>query len=675
MALARQRKVLLGDGKDGGQKQYKGGYIMLRTITPEEMKRVEAQAMALGWVTGEALMQRAAAQVAEAVAGFVPKQSPGVLWVCGTGNNGGDGLAAARILRGRLPGLTSWVWLLEGELSPDAARELRRLEVEAPEVQVRRLPLDAPLPPMPEAVHCMVDALLGTGLSRAVEGIPADLCRMLTRRKREGIPLVSVDIPSGLHGETGAVLGVAVEATCTVTFHRPKLGLYLGQGPDLGGQVRVKDIGLPPSVDDAEGYGVAQREDVPGFFVPRKRVSHKGTYGRVLVLAGSRGMAGAAALCAEAALRTGAGLVTIACPDCIVDTLQQLCPCATCLPLPPEGGDVAWSLLTPALEAADAVAAGCGLGQGVAAQNLMERLVQWLAVTQRPAVLDADGLNLLAALVEAEGLKNNLRLGPMHVLTPHPGEAARLLATTREQVLTDGVAAARAIQARYGASCVVKGATSILVWGQGMALNVLGTPAMAKGGSGDVLCGVLASLLAQAAHGIPPAAGIELLQAGCGLHGTAGVAAAHRYGERGMMATDLCKELGRVARTSRRRPSSRRDESGGCKGFGPSSPLGRLVWVTVDRKLGSSQPQGQPYPVNCGYVQEVLEEKNEWQDAYVLGPTAPVEVFEGEVIARIRSRGMKGERWVVAAPGTRMKAGDIRAATAFGEGGEAVECL
>jgi len=518
------------------------------------MKRVECRAMAERDVTGEELMERAAGHVAAAVERRLAGKPGRVLCVCGTGNNGGDGIAAMRLLRRREPWRPVSLWLLEGTLSPDASLQIRRLAEEAPDIAIEPIREGNGLPALPADTVCAVDAVFGTGLSRPVAGAAADLCRLMEEACTGGIPVVAVDIPSGLHGETGKVLGAVVRATETVTFHRPKTGLFLGAGPDLAGLVTVAPIGIAPEWDDAAGFWVAAEENVPAWFPPRPRDCHKGSFGRVLVLAGSRGMAGAAAICAMAALRTGAGLVRVACPEEIVDVVQQLCPCATCLPLPVGG---AAEPLADACAWADALAVGPGLGTGPDAKA---RVLQALALLRnggpKPAVLDADALNILAQ----DGNAHGAAFAPCCVLTPHPAEAARLLDVSVQEVLGDPPGAARALQARFGASVVLKGASSILVAGLEEGLNILGSPGMAKGGSGDALTGVLAALLARkraasedllmdtqsAATNLPGPDVFLALQAGTALHGLAGRAAAAAFGEWGMMATDLCDQLGRV---------------------------------------------------------------------------------------------------------------------------------
>lgn len=511
---------------------------MLCTISTEDMRRVEARAMEETNITSQELMQRAAAHVAAAAERLTKDRTGFVLAICGPGNNGGDALAALRMLSAGEGGFAAQAWLLEGNLSPDSARELNRLEKEAPQVSIRRIAAEsAQVPVIPMDTACVIDGLFGTGLSRPIAGGAALLCEGMSAAHASGIPVVAVDIPSGLHGDTGVPLGLAVHATETVTFHRPKTGLYLGLGPNHTGTIRVGGIGIPNPLDGAPGFQVAEETDMPRFFRVRTPVTHKGSYGRVLVFAGSRGMAGAAAICATAALRAGAGLVTALCPEAILDTLQQLCPCATCIPLP-EDTNAAWELFRAALSKADAVAAGCGLGSSPWAGGLMARLLTTLEETGIPAVLDADALNLLASGGET------CRLRPCHILTPHPAEAARLLGIATADVTADPLKGAALIKERFGASVALKGAASVLLSGEQQGLNILGTPALAKGGSGDILTGVLSALLANRAQGALSLSDFEILQAGTALHGLAGRAAEKKVGQRGVLATDVCGFLG-----------------------------------------------------------------------------------------------------------------------------------
>ena len=527
---------------------------MWSTIAPAEMKRIETNAMARGLCTGEELMQRAALAVAEAVRRC--RRTGKVIALCGTGNNGGDAFAAMRILAAD-DAFSGECWLLDGRLSQDGQRELNRLQQEFPQVIIRQLRSESEYAQkgvlldetgktitLDESVGCLIDGLFGTGLSRPVAGTAAALCRLACEAYEAGVPVIAVDIPSGLCGSTGQVLGHAVHATETITFHRPKPGLFLRQGLDVSGRITVSDIELLPAWDDADGLPVCQPEDVPTLLPCRNRTGHKGDHGRVTLLCGSTGMAGAAALAATAALRTGAGLVTVACPESILNIVQTLCPCATCLPL---SGNVqeAWAQLKPLLENADALGMGCGMGQSLWAQGMVRHMFQWLSCQPLPAVIDADALNLLSQMDATE-------LNLSHcILTPHPGEAARLLGSSVAEIINDAPGSANQLHKQYGASIVLKGATSVLVTAEGAALHVLGTSAMGKGGSGDVLTGVLCALLAERTRQPHHATMLTVLQAGCGLHGLAGCAAEKRYGNRGVLATDLCRYLGLAAEPGR----------------------------------------------------------------------------------------------------------------------------
>lgn len=507
---------------------------MLYTISPQDMKRIEREYMAQTGVSALALLERAAASVADAAAPYLWHGAK-LLVLAGTGNNGGDGLTAARLLLTRFDTLRCVIFQLAGPLTPEAAEQTEKLAPFSDRMHI--VLVDEEVPSIPADCACAIDALFGTGLTRALSGAARDIVENLNQ---SGLPVIAVDIPSGLDGNTGYPPegGIAVRAAATVTFHRPKDGLYLGDGPDLCGTVIVGDIGIPVDFGEIKGFAVMEREDVRR--PARRRNSHKGDYGRVLAVTGSFGMAGAAGISALAALRAGAGMVTVACPERIVPIVQALAPCATCLPL---NMDRPWPDLEPALVKADALILGCGLGRSPAVSRLVERLIQTLCAHGLPAVLDADALNCLAASQD-DFSAQALRLPDQAVLTPHLGEAARLLRRPIEQVERGQADAARALRERYGGSVILKSAASVLVAEDGEAINRFGTPAMAKAGSGDALAGVLGALLAgRTESGLR---GVRLLQTACALHGLAGEAAAMEYGEHGMLATDLCGYLGRI---------------------------------------------------------------------------------------------------------------------------------
>lgn len=618
---------------------------MRKTIAPAEMKRVETYVMEHTAITGDQLMQRAAAHVADTAERLIRRQkAAGVLCICGCGNNGGDGMAAMRMLAQRMPALHGECWLLPGRLTPDAVRELERLA----QTDVRIVRLKDRLPKIADDCGCIIDAMFGTGLCRPLEGLAGECCRLI---HASACPTVAVDIPSGLSGLTGEVLGEAVAADVTVTFHRPKPGLYLQKGLDYAGRIEVADIGLPAELDDADGFELLETQDLSRLLPQRKRVSHKGNYGRVLLWAGSRGMAGAAAIAATAALRTGAGLVTVACPECVVDIVQVLAPCATCLPLP-ENVEEAWALLEAAIRRCDALGAGCGLGKSEWAAQLMERL----AKLEVPMVLDADALNLLAE-----------RKLSVHgaFLTPHPAEAARLLGCSVEEVLRDAPAAAEKLGQNH--SVILKGACSVLNAGGRMAINPYGTPGMAKGGSGDALTGVMVALLAGRKAGAYLMTDLELMQTACALHGLAGEMAALHHGERGMLATDLCDCLGRIEGKKPNIPSEKPTES--------PEELGRRITVVVEHGAGTQDESDRQlrYDLNCGYAQEILQERNEWQDVCIWGESRPLEWYEGLVLASAAVGGRS--RWVVGPENLRLNQEQVRCALAFWGAAEKICCL
>ncbi len=511
---------------------------MYRTITPEEMKRVERAIMQETGLPGLLLMEHAAMAVVKAVRRLMRGRQGQVLFLCGPGNNGGDGLAAARLWMNA--GGQAQVWQLTSRMTGDAGVNRQLLKKLWPETPVVRLSDTADkLPPIGPEIGCIVDALFGTGLNQPVQGVAYALIKKVNE---SGLPVVAVDIPSGLSGLTGMVMGEAVRAFVTVTFHRPKIGLYLNKGPEYAGRVKVADIGLSKVMDDAPGMDVLLPKDLGALLPPRRRDTHKGDYGRVLVVAGSAGMAGAASICALSALRTGAGLVTVACPENVVPIVQQVSPCATCLPLPMEGAAFAReaeNLVYEAALRADAVAVGPGLGA------FPDRLPLLQAVKRagKPAVWDADALNLLAVS------RDMLPMAGTNIFTPHPGEAARLMQVSAGAVTADAAEAVQALWQTLGGVVLLKGATTLLYDGSRLAVNITGTPALAKGGSGDALTGILAALLAQGKElGHPP---LMLAQIGCCLHGHAARRAEKATGQRGLLATDLTWYLGKEPVTRR----------------------------------------------------------------------------------------------------------------------------
>lgn len=428
--------------------------------------------------------------------------------VCGGGNNGGDGYVIARLAR--VAGLESAILTLS---DPD---NLHGNALTAWQ-DARAAGLSAtPFTPAGLAgADLLVDAILGTGLERQVSG---EWRNAIETMNAQSTPILAIDIPSGIHADTGAILGAAIRATATITFIALKQGLFTGQGPACCGDITFADLGVPPDLYSplhpaCWRYNGA---DLPELLPKRQRSAHKGLFGHVLVIGGELGMAGAARMTAEAAARCGAGLVSIA-----TRAAHAGLPAAVRPELMFHGVENR-SELTPLLNRATVIAIGPGLGRDTWGRTLLQAVL----ATDKPLVVDADGLNLLA--IEPAFRAN-------WILTPHPGEAARLLKMTPADIEKDRFAAVEDLALRYGGVTVLKGAGSLIASKSdgAIALCTAGNPGMASGGMGDVLTGVIAALLAQ---GLTPFAAAK---AGVYLHGHAGDLAAQAGGERGLLATDL----------------------------------------------------------------------------------------------------------------------------------------
>ena len=510
----------------------------MKIVTTAQMRELDRQAIASG-VPGLSLMERAGEGVANFIESLLPFHSDEgqaakrrIAFLCGRGNNGGDGFVAARLLRQRRRDLDLSVYLAASpaEVRGDAKANLKRLQkagcqvVHLPAVSKDWLAGEGTL---------IVDALLGTGVSGEVSG---SLGELIDAINSAGRPVLSVDIPSGLDADSGRPCGRAVRATWTLTMGLPKIGLLLSPGLDYAGRVEVIDIGLPGNLVEASPSVAEMTDDaLARSLLPRRaRGAHKGDAGRVLVIAGSPGLTGAAALCSEAALRAGAGLVTLALPLSLNDLMEvKLTEVMTC-PLPETGQRTLALAALPALEemaaACDAVALGPGLSRQSETQQFVRRLVPRIG---KPAVIDADGLNALAE--DASPLESDH--APL-LLTPHPGELARFFKIGGAEIQTDRLGRAQAAADRFHSTVLLKGACSVIIApGERVHINPTGNPGMATGGTGDVLTGVAAALLAQ---GLSP---FDCARLAAYLHGLAGDLAAEQMGELGMIAGDVLRWL------------------------------------------------------------------------------------------------------------------------------------
>ncbi|MFH1016973.1 MAG: NAD(P)H-hydrate dehydratase, partial [Pseudomonadota bacterium] len=383
----------------------------------------------------------------------------------------------------------------------------------------------------------VVDALFGTGLERPLKSPHSDVVNRINSLRR---PVYAVDLPSGLHTDTGAVLGTAVQATVTVTLGFKKRGFFVGDGPGLAGDLLVADLSLDEAwADQVKALRLfeTQREDVTGILPPRERTGHKGSYGHVLIVAGSPGKSGAAVLAARSALRGGSGLVTLAVPESAHDIVKKQVVEVMTLKLPDDGNGKLGPSALPALRAAlsgkTVLLAGPGL---IPHPGLTKLLSSLLKETDLPVVLDADGLNTFGT-----GICREKKALGRSILTPHPGEMARLTGSTTAGVQRDRIEVAARLADRLDAVVILKGAFSVVALPSGETwLNPTGNPAMATAGMGDVLTGLLGALLAQGISREKAAV------AGTFFHGLAGDRVAAAKGPRGILAGDLIEELPRV---------------------------------------------------------------------------------------------------------------------------------
>jgi NAD(P)H-hydrate epimerase len=498
----------------------------MKILTAAEMREVDRRTVEAG-IPGIVLMENAGHRVVEFLAErFSPLGEQRIVVLCGKGNNGGDGLVVARQLHTRFAPASLHVVLLAepAELKGDAAANLACLRAAGGRVE-REIPAEA------RAATLVVDALLGTGVSGAATG------RMLQgiREINQGFPLaavVAVDLPSGMPTDSGEPAGEFARADCTVTFTAPKLAHAMPPNCDQIGELRVGAIGSP-----AELYAGAWLELVePAMFgevlAPRDPAGHKGAYGHVLVVAGSRGKTGAAAMAGLAALRAGAGLVTVASAASAIAEIASHAPELMTEPLPEtESGSIALNANLEALARGKSVVA---MGPGLGRAPQIAAMVNTMAATfEGPMVLDADAL-VGGVMVWHGGAAPRIR-----ILTPHPGEMARLTGKTTGEVQADRIGAARTYAMGHGVTLVLKGQRTVIAFPDGRVwINPTGTPAMGKGGSGDILTGMIAGMVAQF-----PERADQAVAAAVYLHGLAGQLGAQTLGEKCLLATDLLQYL------------------------------------------------------------------------------------------------------------------------------------
>lgn len=496
----------------------------MRVPTSSEIAALDRTATDTYGIPVTTLMEQAGRRVAQAALSLLGRRTGRVAVLAGRGNNGGDGFVAGRVLRGHGLPVTAVLVAPAEEYAGEAGRMLA--EARAAGVELR----DGSEVTL-ASFDLIIDALFGTGFRGPAHGTALALVEAANASR---IPILAVDVPSGLNADTGQPAGPTIHAVATVTMGLPKVGLLVYPGAELAGTIYVADIGYPPELagDPSVRTQLVMPAMVRARLPARPPDSHKGSYGRSLVVAGSVGFTGAAALAALGALRSGAGLVTLCVPGAVYPIIAGLVAEAMPRPVHDDGGQMAASALNVIREAAataDAVAVGPGLGVSAGVREVVEGLLR----DGRPLVVDADALNVLAGRADALADAS----GPL-VITPHPGELARLVDSTPADIQSDRLAAARAAASRFRCVVVLKGARTIVAQSSGEAFIVpTGNPGMASGGMGDVLTGMIAAFLGQ---GLPaPDAGWTAAY----LHGLAADLIAEERGVVGILASEVAHHL------------------------------------------------------------------------------------------------------------------------------------
>ena len=490
----------------------------MKVLTAEQMRAVDRRTTELG-IPGIVLMENAGNRVVDVLAKcFAPLEAQRIVVLCGKGNNGGDGLVVARQLYTRFHTHALHVVLAgdPAEMRGDAAANFKMLRAAG-------CPVSFEITPEMRTASLIVDALLGTGIHGSATGRPADWIHAINR----DFPLakvVSVDLPSGLDSDSALPPGEAVRADHTVTFTAPKPCQVLSPACELVGRLHIVPIGSAPAMyeeDPSIWLSLSEPQDFIGNFQPRSPDSNKGMYGHVLVIAGSAGKTGAAAMAGIAALRAGAGLVTVASSAAAIPVIAGHAPEIMTEALP-EHAKV--ETLTPMLQKKNVIALGPGMGQDPDTVEFIRHVVKHVPL---PMVVDADGLNALRP--------EDLSGAGLRILTPHPGEMSRLTGQSIAEIQDDRVGCARSFAAEHHVCLVLKGNRTVIAFPDGRVwINPTGSPAMATGGTGDVLTGLIAGMIAQFPKSLEHA-----LLAAVYLHGRAGELGAEELGEKPLIATDL----------------------------------------------------------------------------------------------------------------------------------------
>ncbi|OGW39166.1 MAG: hypothetical protein A2Y97_13115 [Nitrospirae bacterium RBG_13_39_12] len=507
----------------------------MKVVDAHEMRVIDKETIEQYRIPSDVLMERAGLAVASKIKELYSQKR--VIVFSGSGNNGGDGLVVARKLHNE--GYNVKVFLAS---KPEDLKAAALLQYKA------AINFGVSIKPAKEFLakkssfitqhSIIVDALFGIGLSKNIAGILSEIIRMINKSKK---PVISVDIPSGISSDNGQVMGEAVRAEYTVTFGLPKRGHFLCPGAEYTGKLFIEDIGFPEKLLESEKLKVEllEKNDVAALIPERHKYSHKGDYGHVLIVAGSRGKTGAAFMTARACLRTGAGLVTIGVPESLADVFQTRVTEEMTLVLPDKGngtltGKASSIILDFLKDKADLLAIGPGIGVSADTGKIMKTL---LKDSTSPIVIDADGINSIKAEKDIF-LKAKAPL----ILTPHPGEMSRLINKKSKisihEIEKDRINTAISFAKQTGTHLVLKGVPTVIAGPDGKAfINPTGNPGMATGGTGDVLTGMISGFLSQT---MDP---LHASVLGVYMHGLAGDIASNEKGRHSMVATDIIDKI------------------------------------------------------------------------------------------------------------------------------------
>ncbi len=505
---------------------------MKRIVTPAEMQEIDRKTIQEYAIPGEALMEKAGQSVHDAILTYYSGcRNMRIAIFCGKGNNGGDGLVVARLLK--LSGAQPRVFILGSMQALRTDSLVQYNKVIAAGLQPTFLDEER-FEKFEERPDLIVDALMGTGARGDLRGALYQIVRTINEWRAEGSKIIAVDIPSGLNGESGRPENMVIRAHLTVTMGLPKTGLLFGDGKNYTGELIVADLGFPIPLMQGGDVQLIEAYDIRDRLPERRHDAHKHTFGKILMVGGSQGMTGAVVLAAKAAMRAGAGLVRVAAPAAVTNVIRTTVPEVMTVDLESTAAGslskAAVPKLLEQLEWCNVLAMGCGLSQHDETTAVVKEVVRQL---NKPAVLDADAIISLAGEFE---LIQNVRADVL--FTPHAGEFAMLSGTIKEKLLQDRPAYTRAAAKKLQKPILLKGSPTLVADPTGpIYVNPSGNPGMATGGSGDVLTGMIAALMGQGLSAI------EGGYVGAYLHGVAGDLAVADKTERGLLAGDLIDYL------------------------------------------------------------------------------------------------------------------------------------